>query len=85
MQALAENLERLMDEHPGLDSGPAIQRAIGLSPSSIGRIKRQEVAVGIDMVDKLAQAFGCEPWELLVPDDETRRAILALRNFRKQA
>ena len=38
---------------------------IGLATCS--RMKAQETSIGLEVVDKIATAFGVDPWELLVP------------------
>lgn len=83
IEALADNVKRRMAES-GL-SGPTIYAKTGVSVGTLSRITNEGVATGIDNVERLAEIFGCEPWELLVPDDETRRAIIAVRAIQRRS
>jgi uncharacterized protein YerC len=82
VEALADNVKRRMAES-GL-SGPTIYAKTGVSVGTLSRITNEGVATGIDNVERLAEIFGCEPWELLVPDDETREAIIAVRAIQRR-
>lgn len=82
MEVLAENVARLK-EKSGL-SGPTIYARTGVSVGTLSRITRKGVVTGIDKVERLAEVFGCEPWELLIPDEDTRAAIIALRNHARR-
>lgn len=82
IEALAENVIQRMAE-TGLSS-PIIYQKTGVSVGTISRIKNKGVGTGIDTVERLAEVFGCEAWELLIPDNETREAIIALRNHARK-
>lgn len=74
-QILAENVARYMEQKPDVDSGPKLRR-YGITDGTLNRIRKQSHFVGIDKLERLARAFGCEPWELLVDGEQTREAIV---------
>jgi hypothetical protein len=84
VEVVAENVKRCMQESRDYNSGPAIYRKTGVSVGTLSRILNKEVATGIDTLERLAEVFECEPWELMIPDDETREAIIALRNHARK-
>lgn len=62
---LARRLARLMDSTPALDTQVKLATASGLAQSTIGRILRADVAVSIDNLEAIADAFGLEVRDLL--------------------
>ena len=64
---LARNLEALMRTRPELKSQPKVAAKAGISQSSVGRMFRAEASVTMGHLEAVAHAFGCEPWQLLVP------------------
>lgn len=63
---LAENLKKLRSATPSL-SAPKQMVAAGISSNgSIGRVCNGTVNTGIDVLDQIANAYGLEPWQLLV-------------------
>ena len=70
---LAANLRRLMATTPALDTLPKITAASGISNGTLDRIRRAAVDVRIGTLEPLAEAFGVEPWQLLVPMAEGGR------------
>lgn len=64
---LATNLKKLMATAPGRSTLPEIVKAGGGSNGTLDRIRRKKVAPTIDKLEPLANAFGLEPWQLLVP------------------
>jgi transcriptional regulator with XRE-family HTH domain len=65
-----DNLRRLMEADRQLHSQPRLAAASRVAQTSIGRILRGEQSPTLDMVHKLATAFGLEAWQMLVPDLE---------------
>ena len=66
---LAENLRILMEDHPIYKTQVAVAEASGLSQSHISLILRAEkhkTAVSIDTLEKVANVFGVDPWQLLI-------------------
>jgi transcriptional regulator with XRE-family HTH domain len=79
------NLERLMAATPSLDSGPKLEAKSGVGASSISRWLRDppSSAPTLDSVQAIAEAFGVQPWELLVDDRTTDKDIVD-RLFRRR-
>jgi len=67
---LAENLKKLMAEHPELGTQMKLARRCGVSQTSIGQFLRPENGLVkgplLIQVEKVAQAFGLYTWQLLV-------------------
>ena len=49
-------------------SDSELSRRSGVSNRAIGMYRKQDVAPGLDAVQKIARAFGVQPWEMLHPD-----------------
>lgn len=67
LQVLAENLERLMGASLDLNSQPRLAARTKIDQKTIWRILHRQNEPSIDKVEKIAAAFGFEPWQLLVP------------------
>ena len=70
-QILWENLRALMIERYGkenlsLTSKDAKNKGLVISLGSLARIKAQETAVGLDVIDSIAQFFGLQSWQILI-------------------
>jgi len=65
-----ENLRKLMHADRQLNSQPRLAAASKVAQTSVGRILRGQQSPTLDMVHKIAAAFGLEPWQLLVPELE---------------
>lgn len=76
-QILAENLDKLMARFPGLESNYALGAKAKVAHSHIRRIRLQESAATVDMLDTIAEAFGIQPWELLTDGEEVRQSVIA--------
>lgn len=66
---LARNLNRLMASTFSLDSNTKMVRRSKLGLGTIGRVRNAEVDATVDTLDKLAEAFGVQPWQLLAPPE----------------
>lgn len=66
---LAENLKTLMAASSKLSTFPDIIRASNgkISNGTLDRIRRKESATGVDSLEPLAEVFGMQAWQLLVP------------------
>ena len=64
---LAANLRALMASRQDLNTLPKITAASGVSNGTLDRIRRAACATRVDELEPLAQAFGVQPWQLLVP------------------
>jgi transcriptional regulator with XRE-family HTH domain len=76
---LASNLRALMASRPDLDTLPKITARCGVSNGTLDRIRRAAVSTRVDQLERLAQAFGVEAWELLRPNGHARLSPLAWR------
>lgn len=56
-ELVAKRLHQAMDEHPHIRSQPALQSKSGVAQSTIGRILRAEVNVGVETLGELATAL----------------------------
>lgn len=63
-------------EARGIDSGNQLAGKAKIAQSHIGRMRREESAATVDMLDALAAALGVQPWELLADEEATRRAAM---------
>lgn len=61
------NVQALMDRRYGGEALGRFARDCGLGQASMTRIKAQETAVGIDVIEKIAAGFRLEPWQVLAP------------------
>lgn len=87
-QALATNLQRLMERTPDLDSGPKLAKRAKVAQATVSRVLNQKVGASVDVVDALARAFGVNPWMLMHPnmdiaEAETRLYAAMRREFQK--
>lgn len=62
---LWENVLALMLEHFGKENLSRLAREAGIGQGSTTRIKDQETAVGLDVLENIAALFKVEPWQLL--------------------
>lgn len=76
---LQENLNRLMDEADPPLSQTSLGKLAGIPQKTVGRIKNGEQVPTLTMLDRLAKAFKCQGWQLLIadfrPDRPPRLAI----------
>jgi transcriptional regulator with XRE-family HTH domain len=80
-----DNLKKLMQTDRELNSQPKVAAESKVGQTSIGRILRGEQSPTLDVVDKLARAFGLEAWQMLVPDlDPTNPPITAEADERQR-
>jgi DNA-binding Xre family transcriptional regulator len=75
-QLLARNVFDRMQRDPNLDTQKKLSSKSGIAQPHISRILRATSAVTIDGLSQLANAFNCQPWELLVDTELTRKAAL---------
>jgi hypothetical protein len=65
---LAQNLNKLMAATPSLSTPNKLVAEGGGSNGTIDRMRRAAANIGIDYLEPLAEAFGLEPWHLLIPN-----------------
>ncbi|MGJ7497493.1 helix-turn-helix domain-containing protein [Variovorax sp. RT4R15] len=74
---VGDNLRRLMEKRPNLDSNPKLSVRSGIGVATISRIINGETAATLDTLGMLARAFELQPWQLMVPNlDSTNPQIL---------
>lgn len=69
---LRDNLRALLRIAPG-KSGVSALIKLGLSNGNAQRALGAETSVGLDVIAQIAEAFGIEPWQLLVPNLDPER------------
>lgn len=67
-EIVADNLSRLMDHVPELDSQGKLHKKSKVAQSTIGRTLRKETSITVENLASIAYAFELQPWQLLVPD-----------------
>lgn len=65
---LAENFEALRGKYRDRYRLPDIARAGGPANGTLGRILAKQAGATIDTLERLAEVYDCEPWQLLVPE-----------------
>ena len=65
---LWKNVLALMIYHWGGENLPRLSREAKIGPGTASRIKASETSVGLDVLQKVADAFHVQPWQLLVPE-----------------
>jgi hypothetical protein len=71
-KVFSANLTRLMQRAKDRDNdkaatATALERYYQVSDSAVSRYKKADVAANLDHLERLALAFGVQPWELLYP------------------
>jgi transcriptional regulator with XRE-family HTH domain len=64
-EILATNLTALMRDHATLNSVAEVAERSGVGRGTVDRVKKAEVSTSIDVIEKLADAFGVTPTALL--------------------
>ena len=68
-EILAANLNRLKRDHPkDLGSQPRIATKAKVGQRTVGRALKAEASTTIGSIEKIADAFGLEAWQLLHPN-----------------
>ncbi len=65
---LWENVSALMIHHWGKANMSELARRAKIGLATCDRIKKRETSVGIDVLEKVAEAFGLQAWHLLTPN-----------------
>ena len=64
---LWQNVSALMRHHWGSDNLTKLSREAKIGPGTATRIKEMQTSVGLDVVDRVAEAFDLEMWQMLTP------------------
>lgn len=75
-QIVVDNIVRRMESTPRLSTQTALAAEAKVSQPYLSELLRGESAPTTDLLAKLADAFGCQPWELLADSEATRKAAL---------
>lgn len=76
--ALWAAVTALMTKHYGGENLSRLAREARIGPATSSRMKAQETSVGIDTIDRLADYFMVEPWQLILPGfDPDHSSLLA--------
>lgn len=62
---LSANLEELIERYQVTNTD--IEKASGIDRTTVGRIRRREIATNLDTLQAISAAFGVDPWMLLDP------------------
>lgn len=65
---LGANIQRLMKARPKLATNTRLFVKTGIAVATISRLINGKTAATLDTLAKLADAFGVQPWQLLIPD-----------------
>lgn len=69
-EIVAKNLDSLRSSHKTLKSQAAIAEAAKVDQKTVGRILNKTNEPSLEVLAKIAKAFGLAPWQMLVPDLE---------------
>lgn len=58
----------------GFDSPTALARKAKVDPSYVAKLMKTQFSCSVDVLEKLAEALDCQPWELLVDSEASREA-----------
>lgn len=70
---LADNIRARL-AGAGLDNPTALARKAKVDPSYVAKLMRTQFSCSVDVLEKIADALECQPWELLVDSEATREA-----------
>ncbi len=73
---LAKNLQGRMDANPAIGTQLLLEAKSGVGQSTISRILLCQTFATLDSLAGLATACGCEAWELLLDEEQTRAEIV---------
>lgn len=75
-QTLAANITAELERSRILDSANSLAKRAGISQSHLSKVLRCDAALTTDKLAAIADALGCQPWELLANTEATRKAAL---------
>lgn len=80
------NVQALMRKHYGQDNLSQLARDCDIGLGTTTRIKQQKTSVGLDIVERIAERFGVQPWQLLVPgfDPDSPPTLLPVSSQERQ-
>lgn len=82
---LWDNLLSLMVMRYGEENIYRLNKESGISKGTLARIKDQKTAVGLDLLEKLADFFHMQPWQMLIPElDPKNPPVFAITEAEKR-
>lgn len=75
-EILAGNIRDRMTASQSVKTQAALAKKAGISQSHVSRLVNQGASATIGRLAKAAKALGCEPYELLLDDEQARRALI---------
>jgi len=66
-------VQLLMHQHYGKENLNRLARETNIALGTASRMKAQDTSVGLDVIDRIAEKFKVEPWQLLLPDFNPHR------------
>lgn len=78
---LARRLRALMEARASIDTQQKLADRAGIGQSTVQRLLNCEQAATVDVLDKLSQACGVEPGDLLAADDESANLLSMYRRL----
>ena len=69
---LWRNVLALMVKKYGKENLTRFATEAGIGPGTATRMKDQATSVGVDVLEKSADVFGVEPWQLLLPEGQPK-------------
>ncbi len=67
-EVLRDNVVALMEHRYGKTNLNRLGREAKIGPGSATRIKEAKTSIGLDVLEKVAEHFKVQPWELLLPE-----------------
>jgi transcriptional regulator with XRE-family HTH domain len=68
LDVLSINLKALMRDYPEWASQRKLALKAGIDQRTVGRILNMEHSPNLAQIDKLAEVFNVQPWQLLAPN-----------------
>lgn len=65
-------IQQLMIDQWGNENQNRLARDAHVGVATVARIKAGDSSIGLNVVEKIAAAFGLSPWQLLCPADELK-------------
>jgi transcriptional regulator with XRE-family HTH domain len=74
-QILWESVLSLMRQEFGRENLTKLVGKAKIGPGTASRIKNRDTSVGLDVLEKVASAFGVQPWQLLFPAEDQQKFL----------
>jgi hypothetical protein len=66
-EVLWKSVSALMKKHYGKENLTKLAKDCDFGPGTSSRLKEQKTSVGLDVLDKIADTFNVQAWQLMVP------------------